>query len=550
MSMRPRPPCGVPAETARVARAAFPKGSLAIRIRDKLGAIFRDEDFSELFPRRGKPAWPPGQLALVLVLQFVEGLTDRQAAEAVRARIDWKYALGLELSDEGFDFSVLSEFRDRLAGADGGREVLDGILVAAREHGLISGGGRARTDSTRVLTAARALNWLEFVAETLRLALNAVARTAPDWLNDHAPDEWFQHYATRIDDSRFPKAATKRAPIGLRIGTDGMRLLRLIWAHEAPHELRLLPEVEVLRQVWVQQFHLVDGEVRRRRPEDHPPGKIRVINPYDLDARGGSKRGVTWDGYKVHLTETCGTPDAPHLITNVLTTTAPIADSRMSAPVHAGLARRGLLPDEHWVDAGYANAPAMARALDDWNVSLHGPLQQPTMTQSRNGNFYSQDDFTIDWDNKRATCPNGHVNSQWATDRSHEGQPVVRIAFAPANCRACPDRPRCVSPPNVRQRKLTLRPQATHQTLQQARVLQQTTDWKDRYKIRAGVEGTISQAAAHGLRRSRYQGLRKTGIHHQLIASAINLIRIDAWLTHRPRACTRTSPLTELRATR
>ena len=124
-----------------MARAAFPKGSLAIRVRDELGPLFTDEEFADLFPARGKPAWSPGRLALVLVLQFVEGLTDRQAAEAVRARIDFKYALGLELADPGFDFSVLSEFRDRLVEADAGRRVLDGILAAAREQGPAEDGG-------------------------------------------------------------------------------------------------------------------------------------------------------------------------------------------------------------------------------------------------------------------------------------------------------------------------------------------------------------------------------------------------------------------------
>jgi transposase len=103
-------PGEVPAGTVRVARRAFPKGSLAIRVRDELGVLFRDQDFAAVFPGRGKPAWSPGRSALVVVLQFVEGLTDRQAAEAVRARIDWKYALGLELEDPGFDYSVLSEF--------------------------------------------------------------------------------------------------------------------------------------------------------------------------------------------------------------------------------------------------------------------------------------------------------------------------------------------------------------------------------------------------------------------------------------------------------
>ncbi|MEV7025603.1 transposase, partial [Kitasatospora sp. NPDC093558] len=164
MSVQPMGSWEIPVETVRVARAAFPKGSLAIRIRDELGALFTDRHFADLFPARGKPAWSPGRLALVLVLQFVEGLTDRQAAEAVRARIDFKYALGLDLSDPGFDFSVLSEFRDRLVAGDAGLRVLDGILAAARDKGLLKTAGRARTDSTHVLSAARELSWLELVA--------------------------------------------------------------------------------------------------------------------------------------------------------------------------------------------------------------------------------------------------------------------------------------------------------------------------------------------------------------------------------------------------
>lgn len=234
-----------------MARAAFPKGSLAIRVRDVLGPLFRDEEFADLFPVRGKPAWSPGRLALVLVLQFVEGLTDRQAAEAVRARIDFKYALGLELSDPGFDFSVLSEFRDRLAEADAGRRVLDGILTVAGEKGLLKTTGRARTDSTHVLTAARDVVWLERVAETLRSALNALAQAAPDWLVEVAEPDWFKHYATRAEDSRFPRARTTRDEMGLRIGRDGTRLLQAVWSRQAPQELRALGQVEHLRQMWV-----------------------------------------------------------------------------------------------------------------------------------------------------------------------------------------------------------------------------------------------------------------------------------------------------------
>ena len=111
MSFRSEPIPDVPEETVRIARAAFPKGNLYLKMRDELGIFYKDADFVDLFPARGQPAYSPWRLALVTVMQFVEGLFDRQAAEAVRSRIDWKYALSLELEDSGFDFSILSEFR-------------------------------------------------------------------------------------------------------------------------------------------------------------------------------------------------------------------------------------------------------------------------------------------------------------------------------------------------------------------------------------------------------------------------------------------------------
>ncbi|MFF7315130.1 IS1182 family transposase, partial [Streptomyces sp. NPDC008137] len=535
-----------PAETVRVARAAFPKGSLAIRVRDELGPMFTDEEFVDLFPIRGRPAWSPGRLALVLVLQFVEGLTDRQAAEAVRARIDFKYALGLALDDPGFDFSVLSEFRDRLVGADAGLRVLDGILVAAREKGLLKTAGRARTDATHVLSAARELSWLEMVAETLRSALNAIAQAAPDWLTRVAEPDWFRHYATRAEDSRFPKARAKRDEVGLRVGRDGMRLLEAVFAADAPAGLGSLTEVETLRQMWVQHFHLVEGEVRRRDPKDRPPGALRLVTPYDTEARGSVKRDTLWDGYKVHLTETCE-PGAPNLITNMATTLAPVHDSVTVPEIHDALAERDCLPAEHWVDAGYPTAGQVVTARREHGISLHGPMAANTAA-SADGPF-GQDSFTIDWDREQVTCPNGVVSTQWAERRSQQGLPVIRVRFSPANCRPCPHLRDCVSSPTAQRRELNLRQgRDEHEIVRTARAEQRTDAWKERYKIRAGIEGTISQAVGRcGLRRSRYRGLAKTSLQHQLTGAAINLARIDAHLASTPRARTRTSHFAALR---
>src|ERR687893_1003271 len=147
MSLKPHVIQPVPTETARVARAGFPHGSPYLTCRDALGTIFLDEDFAALFPTSGQPGLPPWRLALITIMQFREQLTDRQAAEAVRARIDWKYLLGLELDDPGFDFSVLSEFRDRLLAGEAEERLLERLLERAKELGLLKARGRQRTDA-------------------------------------------------------------------------------------------------------------------------------------------------------------------------------------------------------------------------------------------------------------------------------------------------------------------------------------------------------------------------------------------------------------------
>src|SRR4051794_18036595 len=181
MSLKPIPIQPVPEATARIARAAFRKGNPLLKLRDELGSVFADADFADLFPKLGQPGLPPWRLALVTVLQFRENLPDRQAAEAVRARIDWKCLLGLELDDPGFDHSVLCEFRSRLLAGGAEERLLGKLLEACRARGLLKARGRQRTDSTRVLASIRALNRLELVGETLRAALNELATVAPDW---------------------------------------------------------------------------------------------------------------------------------------------------------------------------------------------------------------------------------------------------------------------------------------------------------------------------------------------------------------------------------
>src|SRR5215813_1908716 len=218
MSLHARPFTAVPEETARVARAAFPQGNLYMRMRDEIGVMYEDEAFAALFSHCGQPAEAPWRLALVTIMQYAEGLPDRQAADAVRSRIDWKYVLNLELTDPGFDHTVLSEFRTRLISGSAEQLLLDTFLEMCRDRKILKPRGRQRTDSTHVLAAIRVPNRLECVGETLRHTLNSLAVVAPQWVREHCPAEWVDRYGPRVENYRLPASKAERGAEAERIG--------------------------------------------------------------------------------------------------------------------------------------------------------------------------------------------------------------------------------------------------------------------------------------------------------------------------------------------
>jgi hypothetical protein len=207
--------------------------------------------------------------------------------------------LGLELTDTGFDASVLSEFGARLAVDDQTEGLLQQMLARLRERGLLVRGGRQRTDATHVLAAVRELNRLELVTETLRAALEVLAAAAPSWLTTLAPDDWYDRYGQRARDWRLPKAEAARAALAVTVGADGFGLLQAVYAAEAPGWLRQVPAVQTLRAVWVQQYYRDQQGLRWRDKSELPPGALAIGSPYDTQARYGSKRGVGWRGYKM-----------------------------------------------------------------------------------------------------------------------------------------------------------------------------------------------------------------------------------------------------------
>jgi transposase len=551
MSLKPHVIQPVPEETARVARAAFPHGSPYLTFRDALGTIFQDEDFAALFPVWGQPGLSPGCLALVTILQFREQLSDRQAAEAVRARIDWKYLLGLELDHPGFNFSVLSEFRDRLLVGSAEVLLLDKLLERCRALGFLKARGQQRTDSTHVLAAIRVLSRLELVAETLRAALNELATVVPDWLQRLAPLEWYEHYGKRIEDTRLPRDQAARESYAQTVGEDGFRVLDALERPEAPEDARALPTITTLRRTW--QRHYERNKSPGSAPEDPPILRVRfkanrelpraaegIESPYDTEARYRHKRETRWTGYMVHVSETCE-PTAPHLLTHVHTTTAAVHEAQCTAPIQQALRAKGLPPSEHLVDAAYIDAELLVSSYKNDGITLRGPARPHPNWQTKVAGAYTLADFAVDWERRQVHCPQGKAAASWAERGDATGRAYIQVRFRPQDCRACSMRAFCTQTARAA-RSLTLHPQAEFEALQAARTWYRSAEGQERYKRRAGVEGTLSQGVrGFGLRYTRYRGLTKTHFQHVATAAAINVDRIVAWLNGHPRAKTRTS---------
>jgi transposase len=242
-------------------------------------------------------------LALVLVMQWMAGLSDRQAAEAVRSRIDWKYALGLALTDEGFDYSVLRELRGRLIVGGKEEQVLNELLRQAQARGWVKARGKQRTDSTHVLAAVRQMNRLEVVGETLRQCLNGLAMVVPEWLVQQVDGSWIERYSERVEQSHLSKDKAEPAAWVLQVGRDGHQLLASVAT--GGKWLRQIPAVAVRRQVWVQPYDLDAAGVHWREVQERPPQQQLINSPYDVEARNRTKRETNWTGYTVHLSETC-----------------------------------------------------------------------------------------------------------------------------------------------------------------------------------------------------------------------------------------------------
>lgn len=511
MTMHGRDLSEMPPDTAAVGQRVMRADNPCRVIGDALADVLSDEQFSEMYQPTGREAVSPSMLAMVTLFQFQEQVPDREAAEMVAVRLDWKYALHLPLDYTGFDFSILCDFRRRIL--EHGKEALvfEAILEKVKALGFIKKRGKARTDSIAVIGAVRALSILETVSETLRVAVRAIEKADPTWAGREVPASFREQYARMRPEYRLSKEEREAA---LRqTGRDGFWLLDRIEA-SAPKEVREAEAVKVMQAVWEQRYDRVEGKVTTR--EGTADCTELIVTPHDPGVRAGEKRGKKWHGEKAHVTETAEAGKV-NFITDVTTAGASSGDGEALPRIREGLARRDLSPPEQYVDAGYVSGKQMTESRAAGTVLMGPPLPDT----SPNG--FKIRDFEIDRAARRAACPGGQKSVRWSERTDRDGSKAANIQFGASACAVCPLRDGCTSGQGGRSLHLS----EHYETLEERRAEATTQEFARKMRARPAIESTLSELVrGYGLRRHRYRGDGKRHLENLLKAASCNLRRL------------------------
>lgn len=507
---------GVPTDRYAVfAKEIWPK---LAALRPRLEGMYCQEN--------GRPAEEPVRMLAVLILQYMERLPDRQAAEASAYDLRWKLALHLEANGEGFHPTSLVKFRERLLEHGLERIGFEGVLAGLIEKGWVKPQAKQRLDSTHVMGLVARMSRLERMRETIRLALEALAEVEPK------PESWAvwrERYAESRPDYKSPEDVLRGKL--MQAGEDGERILA--WAGGLPEAVREAEAVRLLRRVIEETFTKEEGAGRDiRRPT--PPGAVQ--NPHDPEAHWSTKASPgaseaakqkkTWVGYKAQVSETVqekprekGEPTA-NFITAMVTQGATESEDAGLAQTLAEQAKVGLgAPATLYVDAGYVSAPVLAEAQAEGRE-----LKGPAPRGAEYGRHYSSEAFDVDVEHRRAVCRQGNASTNCSRlEVEATGKTNYRFEWSTAACRACPVRAKCVDD-RLPHRTLVV---GEHHTLLQARRREMRTEtFREEMKRRNGIEGTHSEMVrGYGLRWARYRGLAKVRLQNYLIGAACNVAR-------------------------
>lgn len=517
-----QPLIGIPDETRRVAEAVC-RGSTAwyLRLSRELRKIYSTLDFAELYPDAGQWGIHPYRAFAILMLQVIEGLSDRAAADQICTSIGWKYILSLELDDEGWHHTVFVRARDRLLRTDPQKTFLDAQLRILSEQGLLKT-KKQRIDATSIDACVKVLNRTELVLEAVRNAIEALSDADPDWLASITQSEWIErYYLSRPFNYGLPRRHKSKIELAQAAGEDGFFILYCIEQTREPKRTKLskLKAIVTLRQILEDQFYPPEGKngpTLRDEKELKPSGE-RLVSPHETDARMATKRGQTWTGYKLHTTETC-TAGGPNFITDTRIEPATKNDSLTLPDVVMRLDERKMLPEKLLADSGYVNATFYSKARIELGLDILSRLVNGHSWQSQIKNGFDISRFKIDFAKREVRCPRRVKSKRWKISKAGD----INVFFPEDKCCVCPAKERCTK---ATRRVLHLQPEPVFREQQFMRQRQDTTDFKLEYSARAGAEGTQAEFVRVAGRRSKVRGQNKTNLTYVLAAVAVNFGR-------------------------
>jgi transposase len=499
-------------------------------------------------PDTGRVAVEPVLMLGVSLLQFLDGIPDRQAVELLRYHAGWNFALNRQLGDELFHPTTLSKFRDRLQehglAAVGFRAILDGLVDA----GLVARSSRQRLDSTQVFGLVSKMGRLEALHESLRLTLGEVGERLAE---AERPSEWSGWWSRYVESQVDYRASRERLSAKMEeAGSDAAQLLEWLRARS---ELAEGEQAKLLARIFQEQFILEDGAWRVRGKGELDSG--RVQNPHDPDAtysvKGQGAEAKSHVGYKAQVAETVieetlqkGEPTR-NFLTGIATQPAHGGDEAGAEQMASEQASMGLeAPPVQYVDGAYLSAATLVEAAAQGREVI-GPVQS---APQRRENAFTVEDFDVEIEQRRATCPAGKPNDQCSRlDGEAADRAQYRLEWNQSTCAECPLRERCLG---ERQTHKTIVVGEHHTALQARRREQKTEAFQARMRHRNAIEGTQSELVrAHGLRWARYRGLEKVRLQNYLIGAACNIkrwIRRGAWEMSRTAASTVSSAVSSV----
>jgi len=467
----------------------------------------------------GRPAGEPVRMLAALILQFMERMPDRQAAEACSFDLRWKLALGMEADEPAFHPTSLVKFRERLLAHGLEQLGFESVLDQMSAAGYLAKRTKQRLDSTHIIGLVSHMTRLDCVRETLRLALEDLAQLEK-LPRPAAWALWWERYVeSRID----YKSAGEILRLKMsQAGADARDALN--WINGLPPEIREREAVRTLRRVFEDNFEAsAAGTIEKRSAQ--PTGAIQ--NPHNPDAQWSTKstiKGKGWTGHKVQVAETveaeprkAGEP-TKGVITSIVTQDAPESDKAGMAAVFKEQEQLGIeKPETLYVDAAYVAGPSIAKAMAEGRE-----LMGPTLGSPDRG-VYTAEVFAVDVERRYAVCPAGKRSTQCA--RMKAGK-TGRITYRFEWCGCCQDCTLKVQCLHRGERDRMLRVNEHHTHLQARRQLMRTKEFKKDMCHRNGIEGTQSELVrGYGLRHARYRGRKKVRLQNYLIGAACNIKR-------------------------